>query len=137
VACFVLVTGGKRCLRADGLKGIRVVILSLVRRQVVRALKRRSGALRWAVAGRDAAGLRALGAPAEPIVADAADQASLDAMAAQAKVVVDLAGPYARHGEAVVVACINYGAHYLDLTGETFGCDGRLPPRAPALSVIP
>lgn len=89
-------------------------------RQAVRALGRRGGALKWTVAGRDAARLAALGAPAEPIVADTGDVASLDALAAKTRVLVNFAGPYAPSGEAVVVACIAQGTHYLDLSGETF-----------------
>lgn len=99
-------------------------------RQAVRALVRRAAMrpLRWAIAGRSPARLRLLadeivpaGAPRPDIVvADTGDSDSLHALAAQATVVLNLAGPYARSGEAVVQACIAHGTHHLDLNGETF-----------------
>src|SRR5262249_4902864 len=54
------------------------------------------------------------------VVADVTGLESLQAMAAQAQVLLNLAGPYAGGGEAVVQACIANGAHHLDLSGETF-----------------
>jgi short subunit dehydrogenase-like uncharacterized protein len=97
-------------------------------RQAVRALLRQRPDARWAVAGRNAAKLRALvdelvpatARPPKIIVADTGDAASLQAMARQTKVLFNLAGPYHASGDAVVAACIDAGAHYLDLTGETF-----------------
>lgn len=78
---------------------------------------------RWAAAGRDAAKLgRVLAetgvqAP-ETVVADVDDPASLAEMAARARVVLNLVGPYTRYGEPVIRACVEAGAHYADLTGE-------------------
>ncbi|HEY0858173.1 MAG TPA: saccharopine dehydrogenase NADP-binding domain-containing protein [Albitalea sp.] len=99
-------------------------------RQAVLALLHRAATqpLRWAVAGRDAAKLdtllRDLVPPAAErpgvLVADATNLDSLQSMASQAKVLLNLAGPYALTGEAVVQACIAHQTHYLDLTGETF-----------------
>jgi short subunit dehydrogenase-like uncharacterized protein len=99
-------------------------------RQAVRALARRSTSrpLRWAVAGRSAERLGALvrelvpPAASQPgiVTADANDLESLQVLAGQAVVLLNLAGPYAIHGEAVVQACIAAGTHHLDLTGETF-----------------
>ena len=97
-------------------------------RQAVRAVLRQRPDARWAVAGRDAAKLRALVDERVPagtrrpkiIVADTRDPESLRAMARQAKVVFNLAGPYHATGDAVVAACIEAGAHYLDLSAETF-----------------
>ncbi|HUG23157.1 saccharopine dehydrogenase family protein [Piscinibacter sp.] len=84
--------------------------------------------LRWAVAGRNADKLRSLVAElvphaAEPpgvIVADAHELESLQRLASQTKVLLNLAGPYALTGEPVVQACIAHGTHHLDLSGETF-----------------
>jgi short subunit dehydrogenase-like uncharacterized protein len=78
---------------------------------------------RWAVAGRDAARVeRVLGevgvAAPETIVADVGDRASLATMAARARVVLNLVGPYTLYGRPVVEACVEGGAHYADLTGE-------------------
>lgn len=77
----------------------------------------------WAVAGRDpdklARVLGELGVSApETIVADVGDPASLAAMAARTRVVLDLVGPYTLYGEPVIEACVAGGAHYVDLTGE-------------------
>ncbi|KAA0022303.1 saccharopine dehydrogenase family protein [Antrihabitans cavernicola] len=53
------------------------------------------------------------------IVADAADQSDVDAMAKRTKVVVTTVGPYAKYGLPLVQACAYAGTHYADLTGET------------------
>ena len=95
-------------------------------RRVAAYLAERAGEVdaRWAVAGRDPAKLgRVLGeigvtAP-ETIVADVGDPASLAAMAARTRVVLDLVGPYTLYGEPVIEACVAAGTHYVDLTGET------------------
>lgn len=87
-----------------------------------------SGDFRWAVAGRNAEKLEALSAslrrrqPGKErvgvVVADVSDSASLEAMAAAAKVVVSTVGPYVEYGIPVVEACVAEDAHYLDITGE-------------------
>jgi short subunit dehydrogenase-like uncharacterized protein len=51
------------------------------------------------------------------LVADASNQASIDEVVKQAKVVIACAGPYAKIGTPVVDACVRLGAHYVDLTG--------------------
>ena len=78
---------------------------------------------RWAAAGRDAAKLERVLAEvgvsgAQTIVADVGDPASLQAMAARTRVVLNLVGPYTLHGRPVIEACVSGGAHYADLTGE-------------------
>ena len=47
-----------------------------------------------------------------------ATRASLAAMAARAKVVLNLVGPYTTRGRPVIEACVDAGTHYVDLTGE-------------------
>ena len=99
-------------------------------RQAVLAMVHRAAtqSLRWAVAGRQPDKLSALVTelvplPAEQpgvIVADANSVDALHRLASQTDVLLNLAGPYALTGEAVVQACIAHGTHYLDLTGETF-----------------
>ncbi len=99
-------------------------------RQAVLAMVHRAATqpLRWAVAGRHVERLRALVAEVVPtmseqpgiVVADATNAPSLHAMASQGRVVLNMAGPYALHGEAAVQACIANGTHHLDLNGETF-----------------
>lgn len=79
--------------------------------------------VRWAAAGRSPGKLeRVLGeigvsAP-ETIAADVDDPASLAAMASRTQVVLDLVGPYTLYGMPVIEACVENGAHYVDLTGE-------------------
>ena len=77
----------------------------------------------WAAAARDEAKLERtlaeVGAGGAPtIVADIGDPESLRALAARAKVVLDLVGPYTRYARPVIDACIREGAHYFDLSGE-------------------
>lgn len=87
------------------------------------------GPLRWALGGRDAAklarvrdeigrsaGVAAAGLPL--VVGDAADAASLAALAQRARVVCTTVGPYAKYGSGLVAACAREGTHYCDLTGE-------------------
>lgn len=82
------------------------------------------GGPRWAMSGRNPAKLAAvrdaIGAPADTplIVADAADPASLAAMAARTRVVLTTVGPYTLYGEPLVEACIAAGTDYADLCGE-------------------
>ena len=77
----------------------------------------------WAAAARDAEKLRAVlaaeGAQAPAtLTADVEDQESLAELAARARVVLNLVGPYTLHGRPVIAACEAGGAHYVDLTGE-------------------
>ena len=83
---------------------------------------------RWALAGRSRGKLEAVRerlaalAPAHGelalLQADVTDQASIDAVAAAARVVATTVGPYIQHGEPLVRACAEHGTDYLDLTGE-------------------
>jgi short subunit dehydrogenase-like uncharacterized protein len=52
------------------------------------------------------------------LVADAADPASLAAMAGSTRVVATTVGPYLRYGLPLVEACARAGTDYVDLTGE-------------------
>jgi len=52
------------------------------------------------------------------LAADAADPASLAALARAARVVVSTVGPYRARGLALVQACAEAGTDYADLTGE-------------------
>ena len=62
-----------------------------------------------------------IGAPdgLPPIVADAADPASLGAMVKRADVVITTVGPYQLYGAPLVAACAAAGTDYVDLTGES------------------
>lgn len=77
----------------------------------------------WAAAGRDPGKLaRTLAAveaaPAATLAAELDAPDSLAQMARQARVVLNLVGPYTTRGRPVIAACVEGGAHYVDLTGE-------------------
>ncbi len=80
--------------------------------------------LRWAIGGRSRDKLEAtrrelaLPETVATVVGDSGDRESLDAIASQASVVCTTVGPYARHGEGLVSACVANGTDYCDLTGE-------------------
>lgn len=81
--------------------------------------------LRWAIAGRNQQKLQILrdelGLSSEELpilLADSLDRKSLDALAAQTKVICSTVGPYARYGTPLVAACVEAGIDYCDLTGE-------------------
>lgn len=81
--------------------------------------------VRIGLAGRSVEKLRAvqqeIGGDAESwpcLIADSADQASLDAMARATKAIISTVGPYARYGLPLVEACARAGTHYADLAGE-------------------
>ncbi|WP_089107272.1 saccharopine dehydrogenase family protein [Streptomyces hyaluromycini] len=80
--------------------------------------------LRWALAARDERRLEALrerlpgGAEVGVLRADAAEPATIRALAEHARVVATTVGPYGRYGEDLVAACADTGADYLDLCGE-------------------
>ena len=79
---------------------------------------------KWAMAGRSLEKLAnvrgAIGASADTalIVADAADPASLRAMAEQTRSVISTVGPYQLYGSELVAICADTGTDYLDLCGE-------------------
>jgi short subunit dehydrogenase-like uncharacterized protein len=88
-------------------------------------LARAGGTTRIALAGRSTERLLAiretLGESAQSwpvLVADASSPSTLDAMAAQTRVVVTTVGPYIRYGLPLVGACAAAGTDYADLTGE-------------------
>uniref|UniRef100_A0A6Q2YPK2 Saccharopine dehydrogenase-like oxidoreductase n=1 Tax=Esox lucius TaxID=8010 RepID=A0A6Q2YPK2_ESOLU len=90
-----------------------------------------NGTLKWAVAGRSrpklekvleqAAGVLGkpeLRAAVEVLVADVGEPDSLAAMCKQAVIVLNCVGPYRFWGEPVVKACVENGAHCIDICGE-------------------
>ncbi|CAL1548698.1 unnamed protein product [Lymnaea stagnalis] len=85
--------------------------------------------LTWAIAGRSMEKLQKALSEASSrtgknldetpiIIADVSSTSSLEEMAKQAKVVLNCVGPYRFYGEPVVKACIENGAHHLDISGE-------------------
>ena len=109
-------------------RDIDVVIFgatSVTGRQVARYLSKRTASTgaSWAAAARSPEKLDRTLADvgvegATTIAADVTEPASLKAMASRAKVVLNLVGPYTSYGRPVIDACIEGGAHYLDLSGE-------------------
>ena len=81
--------------------------------------------LKWAIAGRSQSKLQSLkqklnlGPNVDVLVADAADQKSLDAMAESTKVVLSTTGPFALSGTPLVDACVRSSTNYCDITGES------------------
>uniref|UniRef100_A0A7N9AWR4 Saccharopine dehydrogenase-like oxidoreductase n=1 Tax=Mastacembelus armatus TaxID=205130 RepID=A0A7N9AWR4_9TELE len=89
------------------------------------------GNLKWAVAGRSKQKLekvveQAAGILSKPelrtevdiIVADVEEPDSLAAMCKKAVIVLNCVGPYRFYGEPVVKACVENGAHHIDICGE-------------------
>ena len=77
----------------------------------------------WAIAGRNQQKLEQVrdqvGNKELPlIIADSEDVDSLNAMAAQAQVIISTVGPYLKYGEPLIKACAENGTDYVDLTGE-------------------
>lgn len=81
------------------------------------------GSVRWAVAGRNRQKLESLkaelGINVDILAADSTDQSALDAIAAQTRVILNTAGPFALYANAIVDACVRLQTHYVDITGET------------------
>ncbi|MEM8901717.1 MAG: saccharopine dehydrogenase NADP-binding domain-containing protein [Bacteroidota bacterium] len=79
--------------------------------------------LKWAMGGRNKSKLEevrsAIADETVPLViADSHDEASLDTMTKQAKVICTTVGPYAKYGAPLVAACVKNQTHYCDLAGE-------------------
>lgn len=90
------------------------------------------GEVRWAMAGRNKTKLEGVKDELAQIlnsdaikdipvlVCDASNQLSVDAVVAQADVVLSAAGPFTQHGTPVVDAAVRHRTHYCDITGETW-----------------
>ena len=85
--------------------------------------------LTWAIAGRNMSKLQKVLNEASTnsgknleetpiIIADVDSLKSLDEMASQARVILNVCGPYTLFGEPVIRTCIEHGTHHLDLCGE-------------------
>ncbi|MCU1602750.1 MAG: putative saccharopine dehydrogenase/reductase, partial [Frankiales bacterium] len=85
-------------------------------------LKAHGGSARIALSGRSRQkleNLRAqLGVDWPVVVADAADEASMTALAESTTAVATTVGPYMKYGKPLVRACAEAGTAYADLTGE-------------------
>jgi len=88
--------------------------------------------LTWAVAGRNEGKLKKVLESAAAatgissvtsipvVIADIADQNSIDQMCKNARLVLNCVGPYRFYGEQVVKACVEHGAHHVDISGEPY-----------------
>lgn len=96
-------------------------------RLVAAYLARQTSGLRWAIAGRSTGKLSEVratlqagqGSLPDILLADSAVPDTLSALARQTRVMITTVGPYLRHGEPLVAACVSEGCHYVDLTGES------------------
>lgn len=99
-------------------------------RLVAEYLARHAGPeVRWAIGGRNReklAEVRRRVTAVNPLLADlpiligdSLDQASLDPLVAQTRVVCTTVGPYTQYGTPMVAACAEQGVDYCDITGET------------------
>jgi len=87
------------------------------------------GPLTWAVAGRSKDKLvkslevarEITGLPLNDvgiIIANSNDDESLQNMASQAKIIINVVGPYQKYGPQVVKACVENGTSHVDISGE-------------------
>lgn len=82
-----------------------------------------NGSLKWAMAGRNLQKLeevrKAVADKTVPLViADSDNEESLKELVLKTKVICTTVGPYVTYGSKLVAACVDYGAHYCDLSGE-------------------
>jgi short subunit dehydrogenase-like uncharacterized protein len=75
--------------------------------------------LRWATAGRNKGKLEAHNAQVPVLVAGSQDQSEIDAVVSRTRILLSTAGPFALYGTGFVDACVRFGTHYVDITGET------------------
>jgi short subunit dehydrogenase-like uncharacterized protein len=94
-----------------------------VGQQTVQYFARYSDQIRWAIAGRNRQKLESVkaqvGVDVDVLVADSQDQAAVDAIVCQTRVLLNTAGPFALYGNAIVDACVRLQTDYVDITGET------------------
>lgn len=97
--------------------------------EVARVIDEEGGNRKMAVAGRSMEKLQKVLAESSQrtgksleetpiIICDVSSQESLAEMCKQARVVLNCVGPYRFYGEQVVKACIENGAHHIDISGE-------------------
>ncbi len=95
-------------------------------RQATRYLQERygdTGQIRWAIAGRDQARMKAVRKQSGAINADilvcaGSDAAAADRIAQNTRVVCATVAPAARYASEMVAACARHGTDYCDLSGE-------------------
>lgn len=93
-------------------------------RQTAAYLRKTAPLLRLGIAGRSRDKLEKIAASIgiasdQVVVAESQDHQAVKQMCSQARVLVNTAGPFALHGEAVIQACVEHRTDYVDITGET------------------
>ena len=85
------------------------------------------GDLRWALAGRSKSklesvrdGLGEAAASIDIIVANSNNEAALEEVAVNTRVVLTTVGPYALYGSKLVAACVEAGTHYSGISEISF-----------------
>ena len=86
--------------------------------------------INWAIAGRNIEKLQDVASNLAPnveiLIADSNDEEGLRKICSRSKVVLSTAGPFHRYGSKLVAACVENGAHYVDITGENFWVKGLI-----------
>lgn len=109
----------------EGLKDLDLVVFGATgftgRRAAEHLVRHAPADLRWAIAGRHRASLERLGIDVPILVGDEVmvSGPSVAAVVSRARVVLNMAGPFRRLSDPIVAACIEHGAHYCDISGET------------------
>eukprot|EP01114_Cavostelium_apophysatum_P013368 TRINITY_DN3222_c0_g1_i1.p1 TRINITY_DN3222_c0_g1~~TRINITY_DN3222_c0_g1_i1.p1 ORF type:complete len:433 (+),score=83.53 TRINITY_DN3222_c0_g1_i1:81-1379(+) len=85
--------------------------------------------LNWAIAGRSSVRLQQVkenivkinpnASNVAILLGESKDQGSIDNIVKQAKLVIACAGPFDVYSAPVVDACVRFGVHYVDITGES------------------
>lgn len=79
--------------------------------------------LPWAIAGRNAdklASVKKLCKTEVAVLVVTGEEQEVHKMVGQCRVVISAIGPFSRLGEPVIRACVAFGTHYADVSGETW-----------------
>ena len=78
--------------------------------------------LKIAISGRNHEKLKSLAAtlsrPVDILVAESTDKKALNHLTKQSKLVVNLAGPFAKYAPHLIASCVENRCNYIDITGE-------------------
>lgn len=85
-------------------------------------LKQNYSHLKWAIAGRNESKLnelkKELNLSSDVLIGDIENKESLNLIFGNTKVVISMAGPFAKIGSPIIASCIDVNTHYCDITGE-------------------
>ena len=86
----------------------------------------------WAIGGRNETKLRAVATEARSLIIPSSSRdfeivvGDPNTAARSARVIISTVGPFYLHGEPLIQACIEHGADYCDITGETLWVDNMI-----------